>query len=159
MVGASLALDVISVCRRPPPWVTELTLDYAARLTRHLTLRFRHVAPGADSLAATERKRDEAARVAKLIAPGTHVVALEIGGTPLSSPALAEWLSGWRAEQRPVALVIGGADGLDPSLCRRAAQRWSLSNLTLPHLLVQVVVAEQVYRAWTILAGHPYHRT
>lgn len=158
MVGASLALDVIGVCRRPPPWVTELTADYAARLARHLTLRFRYVAPGADSLAAAVRKRDEAARVVKLIAPGTHVVVLEIGGTPLSSPALAGWLSDWRAGQRAVALVIGGADGLDATLSRRAAQHWSLSNLTLPHQFVQVVVAEQVYRAWTILAGHPYHR-
>jgi len=158
MVGAGLALDVISVCRRPPPWVSEVTADYAARLARHVALCFRYVAPAADSLAAASRKRDEAARTARLIAPGTHVVALDIGGTPLSSPGLAGWLSEWRSEQRAVALIIGGADGLDPAFTRRAAQRWSLSNLTLPHLLVQVVVAEQVYRAWTILAGHPYHR-
>lgn len=158
MVGAALALDVISVCRRPPPWVSEVTSDYAARLAQQVAMRFRYVAPAADSRAADSRKRDEAARVSRLMAPTTHVVALDIGGAPLSSVELAGWLREWRSAGRAVALLIGGADGLDAALTRRAAQRWSLSNLTLPHLLVQVVVAEQVYRAWTILAGHPYHR-
>ena len=85
-------------------------------------------------------------------------MALDVTGDALSSPELAGWLGEWRTRHTDVTLLIGGADGLDTGLRERAAQRWSLSRLTLPHLLVQIIVAEQIYRAWSILEGHPYHR-
>jgi 23S rRNA (pseudouridine1915-N3)-methyltransferase len=151
-------LDVLCVCRRPPRWVVEATADYARRLPRGIALSFDYVTPGGDGLPSVERRRDEAARVLKRLNAATPVVALDVGGDEVDSPGLARWLAEWRERHAALALVIGGADGHGDAVLERSAQRWSLSRLTLPHLLVQVVLAEQIYRAWTILEGHPYHR-
>jgi 23S rRNA (pseudouridine1915-N3)-methyltransferase len=153
-----MLIDVLCVCRRPPRWVVELTADYARRLPRHLALEFAYVPPGHDGLASDARKRDEARRLERRITADSALVALDERGEEVDSPSLARWLERWRAEHARLCLVVGGADGLDPALLDRARQRWSLSRLTLPHLLVQVIVAEQLYRAWSILDGHPYHR-
>ncbi|MGE0486742.1 MAG: 23S rRNA (pseudouridine(1915)-N(3))-methyltransferase RlmH [Gammaproteobacteria bacterium] len=153
-----MRLDVLCVCRRPPRWVVEVTADYARRLPRGIELSFHYVAPGGDALASVERRRDEAARVLKRLRAGTPVVALDVGGDEVDSPGVARWLSDWRARDAELAFVVGGADGHGDAVLERSRQRWSLSRLTLPHLLVQVVLAEQIYRAWTILDGHPYHR-
>ena len=91
-------------------------------------------------------------------ARNTHAVALDRGGAQWSTERLAERLHGWRGAGRDTALLIGGADGLDETVLRAAAETWSLGPLTLPHGLVRVMVAEQIYRAWSILEGHPYHR-
>jgi 23S rRNA (pseudouridine1915-N3)-methyltransferase len=153
-----MLIEIVCVCRRPPAWVSTMTSDYAKRLARHLALQLRYVAPGPESATREVRRRDEASRVEKILRPGSLVVALDCGGDPLSSMDLATRLDIWRQSQSAVTLLIGGADGLDPDLMARASQRWSLSNLTLPHLLVQIIVTEQIYRAWSILEGHPYHR-
>jgi 23S rRNA (pseudouridine1915-N3)-methyltransferase len=90
--------------------------------------------------------------------PQDYVVALEVTGASMTTEALSAWLSLRLREGRPLAMLIGGPDGLAPECRQRADQSWSLSPLTLPHALVRVVVAEQIYRAMSILAGHPYHR-
>ncbi len=87
-----------------------------------------------------------------------YVVALEIGGKSMSTEQVSAWLAERMQHGRPLALLIGGPDGLAPQCRERADQGWSLSPLTLPHALVRVVVAEQLYRALSLLAGHPYHR-
>ncbi|MCA9052629.1 MAG: 23S rRNA (pseudouridine(1915)-N(3))-methyltransferase RlmH, partial [Planctomycetaceae bacterium] len=87
-----------------------------------------------------------------------RVIALCVEGQRWSTPQLAERLDDWRLEGRDVAFLVGGPDGLSPACLERAELKWSLSPLTLPHGLVRVVVAEQLYRAWSILSGHPYHR-
>lgn len=153
-----MLIEVVCVCRRPPRWVSEVTSDYARRLPRDLRLEFTFVAPAGDSLPSAERKRDEARRIGKRVAADSAVIALDGGGEEVDSAGLAGWLEHWRAEHSRLSLVIGGADGLDAELLATARRRWSLSRLTLPHLLVQVLVAEQLYRAWSILNGHPYHR-
>jgi 23S rRNA (pseudouridine1915-N3)-methyltransferase len=86
------------------------------------------------------------------------VVTLDERGAAWSSAALAQQLAAWRQDGRDVVLLVGGADGLSPRCVARAEQSWSLSAATLPHALVRVIVAEQIYRAWTLLTGHPYHR-
>jgi len=86
------------------------------------------------------------------------VVALAVEGKPWTTPQLASELENWRMQGGDVALLIGGPDGMTDEIMRLAKQRWSLSNLTLPHPLVRVLLAEQLYRAWTILQGHPYHK-
>jgi 23S rRNA (pseudouridine1915-N3)-methyltransferase len=86
------------------------------------------------------------------------VVALDLAGRPWSTEALAGQMRGWMGEGRDRALLVGGADGLSAACLERADQRWSLSNLTFPHQLVRILVAEQIYRAWSLLKGHPYHR-
>jgi 23S rRNA (pseudouridine1915-N3)-methyltransferase len=92
------------------------------------------------------------------IRPGDYVVALEIKAKSLDTSALAAWLADRMRDGRPLALLIGGPDGLAPQCRERADQAWSLSPLTLPHGLARVVVAEQIYRAMSLLGGHPYHR-
>ncbi len=87
-----------------------------------------------------------------------HVVALEVGGRNWSTEQLADQLKNWQASGRDVSLLIGGPDGLARECQQRADQHWSLSSLTLPHPLVRIMVAEQLYRAWTVLQNHPYHR-
>ena len=87
------------------------------------------------------------------------VVALDVGGSAWDTPALAARLQEWLQSGRDIVLLVGGPDGLSGDCLRRAELRWSLSALTLPHALVRVVLAEQLYRAWTIISGHPYHRS
>ena len=153
-----MIIEVLSVCRRPPAWVNDVANEYAKRLAGDVRLSFKHVAPGHAAATIETRRKDEAKRLTKALKPDTHVIALDMFGDAHSSESLAKRLDAWRTEFDRVALVIGGPDGLEPEFLTRAAGRWSLSKLTLPHLFVQVIVAEQIYRAWTILEGHPYHR-
>lgn len=104
------------------------------------------------------QRREEAARLRKKLPRGARMVALAIEGAPWSSEAFAEQLDRWRLAARPVACVIGGSTGLDDALLQDAETRWSLGPLTLPHELARVVVCEQLYRAFEILAGKPYHK-
>ena len=96
--------------------------------------------------------------MADRIPPSAHVVALDQGGKLWSTPQLAEALVRWQDLGREVALLIGGPEGLADECRARADEAWSLSRLTFPHPLVRVIAAEQLYRAWTILSHHPYHR-
>ncbi|HEY5719007.1 MAG TPA: 23S rRNA (pseudouridine(1915)-N(3))-methyltransferase RlmH, partial [Gammaproteobacteria bacterium] len=97
-------------------------------------------------------------RMLAALPTGARVVALDVAGSAWDTPTLARQLERWRAGGSDVALLVGGADGLAPACLERAEQRWSLSPLTFPHMLVRVLVAEQLYRAWSLLSGHPYHR-
>ena len=94
----------------------------------------------------------------KAIKPQEWVVALDVKGKPWSTEQLSDQLANWRMDGKDICLLIGGPDGMSDEVMARANQRWSLSNLTLPHPLVRIVMAEQVYRAWTILQNHPYHK-
>ena len=100
----------------------------------------------------------EGDRMLEKLKGNEHVVALDVLGKAWSTEQLAQHADDWRLGGRDVAILIGGPDGLDPRLLARADQRWSLSALTLPHPLVRIVLAEQLYRAWTLLVGPPYHR-
>jgi 23S rRNA (pseudouridine1915-N3)-methyltransferase len=104
------------------------------------------------------RGESESDRLARAIPPGDVVVALDERGTLATSEELAALLGGWRDDGRDLSFLIGGADGLDPSLCRRAEWQLALGRLTWPHMLARLMLVEQLYRASTILAGHPYHR-
>ena len=153
-----MQIDILSVCRKPPRWVVEQTADYRQRMPRDLSFEFTHIVPGRDGIPAEQRRQDEASRLLRRLPKDTYTVALDIRGKTFSSEGLAAWLGERRLAGRGLAFVIGGADGLDESMLRHVDLRWSLSTLTMPHLLVQVVLAEQLYRAEMILANHPYHR-
>ena len=101
---------------------------------------------------------DEGERLLGRISRDDCVIALDERGSAWSSVVLSQKLAGWRRDGRDVVLLVGGADGLSDKCMARAGESWSLSAATLPHALVRVVVAEQIYRAWTLLTGHPYHR-
>ena len=153
-----MIVEVLCVCRRPPAWVAAVCADYAKRLARGDALRFRFLKPGPDAADNVVRRRCEGADILNALKAGSYLVALDERGDELNSVELAARFGVWRERHAHLSLVIGGADGFDAAVLAAAAERWSLSRLTLPHLLVQVVVAEQIYRAASILAGHPYHR-
>lgn len=154
-----MKLTVVAVGQRVPQWAQQAWDDYAKRFPPELRVELKAIkTEGRDSrtvaaIMAAERERIEAA-----IAKGSRVVALDERGTPLTTVALAEQLTQWQLQGDPVALVIGGPDGLDPAFRQAAHQRIRLSDLTLPHAMVRVLLIEQLYRAWSINAGHPYHR-
>lgn len=154
-----MRLLVVAVGQRVPDWAQTAWDDYAKRFPPELRLELKAVKtePRASktlpALLAAERERIEAA-----IPRGARVVALDERGTALSTVALAARLKTWPLENDAVALVIGGPDGLDPAFRQAAHERVRLSDLTLPHAMVRVLLAEQLYRAWSINAGHPYHR-
>lgn len=154
-----MRLRLVAVGTRMPGWVVEGYRDYAERMPRECRLELREVALGRRS-----RGADPAAAVG---AEGTRLLAaardctrvcLDVHGSAVDTAGLARRLAGWLQDGQDVALLVGGPDGLSPQCLEAAHWRWSLSPLTLPHGLVRVLVAEQIYRAWTVLSGHPYHR-
>lgn len=153
-------IHLIAVGGRMPDWVEAGYGDYARRLPRECALRLVEIAPGRRGRNADIARivRDEGERMLAAIPRDCHVVALEVGGRAWSTPQLAAQLEDWMRNGRDVALLVGGPEGLDDACRARADQRWSLSALTLPHPLVRVVLAEALYRAWSVLSGHPYHR-
>jgi 23S rRNA (pseudouridine1915-N3)-methyltransferase len=143
-----------------PAWVDAAFGDYARRLRGPLAVELKELSAARRSATtpAPRALEQEAQRILATLAPRDHVVALDERGREYSTAELAQWLEERRRSGQDLACIIGGADGLAPAVLARAQQRWSLSRLTLPHALVRVVLIEQLYRASTLLAGHPYHR-
>ena len=154
-----MKLLIVAVGQRVPDWAQSAWDDYAKRFPSELKVELKTVkteprgSKTLESLYAAERERIEAA-----IPRGCRIVVLDERGTPLTTVALAAKLQHWQLEADDVALVIGGPDGLDPEFKKRAHERIRLSDLTLPHVMVRVLLIEQLYRAWSINANHPYHR-
>ena len=150
---------IVAVGQRVPDWAQTAWDDYAKRFPHELKVELKTVkteprgSKTLETLYAAERVRIEAA-----LPKGCHLVALDERGTTLSTAALASKLQHWQLEGDDVALVIGGPDGLDPAFKQAAHERIRLSDLTLPHAMVRVLLVEQLYRAWSINANHPDHR-
>ncbi len=155
-----MRIHLIAVGCKPPAWVAAGFQEYARRLPRECALALTEVVPvpRRKGVAAERARREEGRRLLQAVPTGAHLIALDERGAAWSTRELARRLERWRLEGRPVALLVGGADGLDGTCLERAETCWSLSPLTLPHYLVRVLVAEQLYRAWSLGAGHPYHR-
>lgn len=156
----AMRIRVIAVGLKPPAWVRDAAREYAERLPPELRLEWTEVRPDirGPSGHPPAWMAAEAHRIREAIPSGATVVALDEHGDDLTSRGLATRLERWRDRSAPLAILIGGPDGLDPGLKREAHERIRLSSLTLPHALVRVVIAEQLFRAWTILSNHPYHR-
>lgn len=154
-----MKLLIVAVGQRVPDWAQTAYEDYAKRFPPELKVELKTVkteprgSKSLQTLYAAERARIEAA-----LPRGAHVVVLDERGARITTPALAERLRSWQQSGDDVALLIGGPDGLDPALRAAAHESLRLSDLTLPHALVRVLLIEQLYRAWSINAGHPYHR-
>ncbi|HEY7872536.1 MAG TPA: 23S rRNA (pseudouridine(1915)-N(3))-methyltransferase RlmH [Rudaea sp.] len=147
---------LIAIGERMPAWVQTGFAEYAKRLSRELPLELIEVA--AKSRDPARAMSEEGAALLAAIPKGAHVVALDGRGKPWSSEELAQQLARWRMQGKDLAFLVGGADGFVPTLLKRVDQKWSLGPATLPHPLVRIVVAEQLYRAASLLGNHPYHR-
>ena len=152
-------MRVIAIGTRMPGWVTEGSDEYLKRMPRELSVEWVELPASKRTRDTAElRMLDEATAIERRLKPQELIVALDIDGKTVSTENIAAALSSWQAEGAKVAFIIGGPDGLHPTLKARASARWSLGRITLPHPLVRVILAEQLYRAWSINAGHPYHR-
>jgi len=149
---------LIAVGDRLPAWVQEGYAEYAKRLSRELPLQLVEISTKSRSRDVARAIADEGTAILASIPKSAHVVALDGRGQPWSSEDVAVQLTRWRMLGQDLAFVIGGPDGLAPTVFARAQQRWSLGPATLPHPLVRIVVAEQLYRAVSQLGNHPYHR-
>jgi 23S rRNA (pseudouridine1915-N3)-methyltransferase len=151
---------LIAAGTRLPAWVNSGFQEYQKRLRTPLVLELQEISVATRSAGDNPQRavHREGADMMAVIGKDDYVVALEIAGKPMSTEQVSAWLTERLRDARPMALLIGGPDGLAPSCRERADYAWSLSPLTLPHALVRVVVAEQIYRAMSLLAGHPYHR-
>jgi 23S rRNA (pseudouridine1915-N3)-methyltransferase len=152
-------LKLVAAGTRLPGWVNAGCDEYASRLRGDYRLELVEIALGRRT-GAESRKAviDEGQRMLTAIGRDATVVALQVEGKPLTTPQLARWLDDRAHDTSEIAFCIGGPDGLAPALDTKARLRWSLSPLTLPHGLARVVVAEALYRAVTVIKGHPYHR-
>ncbi len=155
-----MKLVVVVVGQRQPAWADAAWDDYAKRLPPEMRLELRAVKaePRTAARSVEQCRAAEAQRIVAAVPKGARRVVLDERGTRLTTVQLAERLRAWRGDGRHVALVIGGADGLDNTVKSGADETWRLSDLTLPHAFVRVLLAEALYRAWTVLEGHPYHR-
>jgi 23S rRNA (pseudouridine1915-N3)-methyltransferase len=151
---------LIAAGTRLPDWVNQGFREYQKRLRTPLKLELTEI-PVATRRAGENPQRAIAREGETMLAAlgrDDYVVALEVSGKSMSTEQVGAWLAERLRDARPLALLIGGPDGLADACRARADQTWSLSSLTLPHALVRVVLAEQLYRAMSLLAGHPYHR-
>ncbi len=155
-----MKIRLIAVGDRMPGWVTEGYQTYARRLPPECALELVEIPAGrrgrnADLARLTAA---EGERMLAAVPRGSHLVALAVEGRAWSTPQLAHRLERWLESGQDLALLVGGPEGLAPACLEAAHEQWSLSPLTLPHPLVRVVVAEALYRAWSVLHNHPYHR-
>ena len=134
-----------------PAWVTIATHDYIKRMPTDCSIAIKELKPALNSA-------KDAIHIEAAIPKGAHVIALDERGTEVTTLQLSERMTNWLGGGRDISLIIGGADGLHPDIKKNADWLWSLSKLTLPHGMVRVVLAEQLYRAWTVINHHPYHR-
>ncbi len=155
-----MRIHLLAVGARMPDWVYTAFDDYARRMPPHCALLIREIpAEKRGKRADLQRIRDvEGEHLLASIPTGSKVIALDVDGKAWSTEQLAKQLEQWMASGQDIALLVGGPEGLSPASLQRAEQRWSLSPLTFPHPLVRVIVAEQLFRAWSIVSKHPYHR-
>ena len=155
-----MRVSILSVGHKMPAWIQEGFQEYARRMPPEIRVELVELKPEERSAGkpAAKAMQAEGERLIGAMPSGSTVLALDEKGRAVSTQGLSVMLADWMRDGTHPAFVIGGADGLDPAVKERADKLISLSALTLPHGLVRVLLAEQLYRAWTILARHPYHR-
>ncbi|MGO2353389.1 MAG: 23S rRNA (pseudouridine(1915)-N(3))-methyltransferase RlmH [Marinomonas foliarum] len=155
-----MRVRLIAVGSKMPKWVTEGYDEYAKRLPKDFALELVEIpmSPRGKNTDIAKAIRKEGDAMLEAIPSNDKVIAMEVLGKEWSTEQLADQTEQWRMDGYNVSLLVGGPDGLDPRCTSRADQVWSLSRLTLPHPMVRIILAEQIYRAWTLMNNHPYHR-
>ncbi|RTZ40911.1 23S rRNA (pseudouridine(1915)-N(3))-methyltransferase RlmH [Candidimonas sp. SYP-B2681] len=155
-----MKLVVVAVGVRMPDWVETAWRDYARRMPADCAIELKEVKPEprTSGKTAAQMMQAEARRIEAALPPSATRIALDEHGKDMDTMGLAHELENWRGSGQDIAFLIGGPDGLDAALKQSCSGRVRLSSLTLPHPMVRVILAEQLYRAWAIMTGHPYHR-
>lgn len=155
-----MKLQLVAVGTKMPAWVEQGFAEYARRFPGDMPLELCEIAAGKRGKNADIRRilHKEGEQMLAAVPKGSRIVTLEVLGRPWTTPQLAEQLQRWQLDGRDVSLLVGGPEGLSPECQAAAEQSWSLSPLTLPHPMVRVLIAEALYRAWSVNNSHPYHR-
>lgn len=155
-----MVIYLIAVGQNMPAWVKTGYDEYASRLKQEVELKLIEVAPSPRKKKSDPKKilKEEADRIRKAIPKNAYIVGLDVIGKAISTPELSQRLENWMQMGRDVAILIGGPEGFDPEIKKEFETSISLSKLTLPHPMVRVIIAEQLFRAWSIIHNHPYHR-
>ena len=154
-----MRLRVLAIGQKMPAWVDQGVEEYARRMPREISVEWLDIPPAKRGSATAEKYRvQEAEAIEAKLNGKDYVVALDISGKAVSTELIAERFGQWQMRGEQISIVIGGPDGLHPNILKGAKERWSLGRITLPHPLVRVILAGQLYRAWAVQAGHPYHR-
>ncbi|PCJ42354.1 MAG: 23S rRNA (pseudouridine(1915)-N(3))-methyltransferase RlmH [Moraxellaceae bacterium] len=155
-----MRIKLIAVGTKMPSWVNEGFKEYQKRLNQDIVLELQEIPAGkrgknADLVRITEKEGEQ---MLAAIGSNDRVIALDVKGKRYTTDSMASRLQELLPQGQHISLFIGGPEGLSPSCLQRADEKWSLSDLTLPHPLVRVILAEQLYRCWSVIQGHPYHR-
>ncbi len=155
-----MRLTLYAVGNKMPAWITQGFNEYSRRFPRDLSFNLVEISPGKRGKNADINRilAKEGELILAAIPKGNRIVTLEVEGKAWTTLQLAQQLERWQLDGRDVALLVGGPEGLAPACIQASEQKWSLSPLTLPHPLVRVLIAESLYRAWSINNNHPYHR-
>jgi 23S rRNA (pseudouridine1915-N3)-methyltransferase len=153
-----MRIQLISVAQKMPAWVEDGCADYLKRMPRELTPTLVTVPLARSLQSAAQRRERESELILARLQPGSFNIALDDRGASWNSEEWSKQLTRWLQDHPRVNLIVGGPDGLSQRCIEACQQRVSLGRMTMPHALVRVVLLEQLYRAWTIYKGHPYHR-
>ena len=155
-----MQIDLIAVGKKMPTWIESGFQEYAKRLPKNINFKLIEINPAMRSKnnSADNYKLKEEENILSALSANSLIIALDEKGKSISSTTLANRIQAWNDDNQHISLIIGGADGLSDNIKNKANELWSLSDMTLPHGLVRVMVAEQIYRAWSITQNHPYHR-
>ncbi len=155
-----MRINLLAVGQKMPAWVEQGYKEYAHRMPQEARLELKEIAPGKRGKNADINRivQDEGQRIKAAIAKNNRIVVLDVKGKIWSTEQLADRLSDWMQSGQDISLLVGGPEGLSEECRSLADEKWSLSALTFPHPLVRVILAEQLYRAWSVLRNHPYHR-
>jgi len=155
-----MKVHLIAVGKKMPEWINSGYTEFSKRMPPELQIDLIEITPSVrNKTTPTEKNiKEEGKRIQSAIPANSRLIVLDEKGKNFNSIALSKKMESWLPMGQDIVLVIGGADGIDPKIKQQADEKWSLSSFTLPHALVRVVIAEQLYRAWSILKGHPYHR-
>ncbi|MCK5667609.1 MAG: 23S rRNA (pseudouridine(1915)-N(3))-methyltransferase RlmH [Gammaproteobacteria bacterium] len=155
-----MRIHLIAVGKKMPEWVNSGFSEFSKRMPPELQINLVEITPSVRNKTTPIEKniKEEGKRIQSAIPSNSRLIVLDEKGKKFSSIELSKKMEEWFPQGQDIAIVIGGADGIDDRIKQQADETWSLSSFTLPHALVRVVVAEQLYRAWSILKGHPYHR-
>ncbi len=155
-----MRIHLIAVGKKMPEWVNSGFLEFSKRMPPELQINLIEITPSVRNKTTPIEKniKEEGERIQSAIPSNSRLIVLDEKGKNFSSVDLSKKMESWLPMGQDISIVIGGADGVDNVIKQQAVEKWSLSSFTLPHALVRVVIAEQLYRGWSILKGHPYHR-
>ena len=157
--GRLMRLRVLAVGQKMPAWVSQGVEEYTRRMPRDFSVEWLDVPPAKRGTSSSSQYQEqEAEAILSRLSKSGQMVALDVAGQEISTEMIAERFGHWQMQGEQISFVIGGPDGLHQTILQRAKERWSFGRITLPHPLVRVILAEQLYRAWSVQAGHPYHR-